>query len=218
MAISNEETASYHDPLGQLARKAHERRAQAEDKYPPVSSVYDAFTFNCPAGPYVQIAQTLSIDDLPQDDPYVQRALARRASGWSVNATVSLIFFAKADKAFEAEVSCMCYAPEVAVPMSTFVANMNNRIKHGEHPNLHLNQEQFAKVMDSNGAWYLTKSAPKPKPKDGQIVFKSKRTLTESLVASSDNHRMGCTVLASIFWLVVIALVVWFVLVVVLHI
>ncbi|MDR0888894.1 MAG: hypothetical protein LBM21_03240 [Coriobacteriales bacterium] len=231
--IGNNETRSYHDALGERAERIAAQRKERSKEFPPVANVYDGFTFIYDTEAYAAVGTELSLNDLPEAKPandddsgedvsnadiryatQLKRLQEHTQDGWHVHMVVCLVMYEKDVKSFKAEVACMCYCPQddgVNAAMDNFIRNMAKRIKSGDHPGLGLSQAEFSRVIKSDGQWCLTKAAPLPKRKDGVMVFKRKRTWTEYIVGFAGEHQRGCNLLAILFWLALIALIVFIV-------
>jgi hypothetical protein len=151
------------------------------------------------------------------EGPSASRVGARIAAGWKASAYLSLTVYDTKEGRFFAEAACVCYDPalseELRFALETFKSNIAYRIKKGVRPGVELSQEQFVRVLESGGKWYLTKSLPRFVPKEGQIVYKHRRTPAESLVAMALEGRPGCRRAATAMWLLVavaaIAVILW---------
>ena len=132
-------------------------------------------------------------------------------AGWSINIVLSLVVYSKEQDGFWAEAACICYDTNLGPALAEFTKNIIYRISRGTHPGLQLNQEQFVRVIESNGAWYLTKDTPLPEREKGAIVYKSRKVWSEYLVEAAAAGNLGCKFAAGIFWVVVIVVAIWFV-------
>lgn len=158
-------------------------------------------------------------------------------NGWTITAFVSMTFYRSSDKRVGADIAFLCWAPQDLAPseqatdsttshapstnllsaeqaeaLSVFSSNIAQRLASGDRAELSLTQEQFVNVLKSKGTWYLTRTTKHETLEKGTVVFKSKRSGTERLTAYALQHKVGCNVLASIFWLLLIAgviLLVW---------
>ena len=132
---------------------------------------------------------------------------------WAIKAVLSLIFYHEAKKCFSAELACFCYDrmldDSYGHALENFVNNLIYRINKGAHPTLELGQEQFIKVLESKGAWYLTKNMPYPPKEKGVIIYKRRRIWSEYLVVAAMNGNLGCRIAAIAFWVLVAAAVVF---------
>jgi hypothetical protein len=129
--------------------------------------------------------------------------------GWSVNIVLSLVVYSKPENGFWAEAACICYDPGLGVPLEQFSRNINYRVSKGDHPGLSLTQEQFVHVIESNGAWYLTKAIPLPELEKGEVIYKSRKAWSEYLVQAAVSGNLGCKLGAILFWLAVAVGAIW---------
>lgn len=134
----------------------------------------------------------------------------RRAAeaGWTVAAYIDYMVYSRETKTVWAEVAFFAYRPDCA-PVARFIEESLTRIKHGDHPEIAIGQKNFEKIMESAGEWFFTKDTPKPELKKGEADFKKRLGLTDKLVVYSMNHKIGCSVLSVIFYIVVIVGLVW---------
>jgi hypothetical protein len=141
------------------------------------------------------------------------RLLTHLRAGWRVQVVLSAVWFSQESKSYTGELGCMCWRGDLELAyeqaMQAFAANMAHRIMRGTHPGLALTQDQYMRVLQSGGTWYLTKDVPLPKQPQGTVVYRRRRGATEGLVAMSTTHHAGCTVAASVFWIVLLALIVF---------
>ncbi len=140
-----------------------------------------------------------------------ERIIAAIQAGWSVNIYLSLVVFSKETDSFWAEAACILFDTEQEGPLANFTKNIVYRLNRGTHPGLELNQEQFIRIIESNGAWYLTKDTPLPTLKQGEIIYRRRKVWREYLVEAAASGKVGCKVAAIFFWLIVIIAVIWLV-------
>jgi hypothetical protein len=144
-----------------------------------------------------------------------QRINAFLVAGWQVRCVLSLVTFNADSRGFAGEFACLCYnlaaEPAHAEALKTFIANIVERITVGDHPGLHLTQQQLIHVLESNGAWYLTKAVPLPERSRGWAIYKRKKSPTEYLVAAALRRNKGCLIGSWVGLFVLIVLVGWLV-------
>ncbi|MDR2493293.1 MAG: hypothetical protein LBD25_07575 [Coriobacteriales bacterium] len=141
------------------------------------------------------------------DGEPAERLRRLREKGWTVRLALSLVMYHPFGKRFVAEAACFGCAGDndeaVAQALDSFIANITYRINKGDHPRLDLTQDQFIKVVESKGAWYLTKRQPLPPREEGTMYYRRRRTLTEGLVATAIKGGRGCKIAATVFWALV---------------
>lgn len=130
--------------------------------------------------------------------------------GWIIDARLSLVVYSEEDKTFRGEAAFICYDPSCKIPLENFAKNIVRRIGGGEHPGLSLSQEQFNRVLDSNGAWYLTKAVPLPEREQGEVIFKRHRSWSDVLVEAAVEGNVGCKFASIAFWVALALLAIWF--------
>ncbi|MDR1422130.1 MAG: hypothetical protein LBI64_04610 [Coriobacteriales bacterium] len=97
------------------------------------------------------------------------------------------------------------------VALRTFIGHITERIAAGDHPGLRLTQQQLVRVIESRGAWYLTKAEPLPDPKRGWAVYKRRTSTTDHLVTAALRHNKGCLVASWLGAVILIAALAWLV-------
>lgn len=147
-----------------------------------------------------------------------EKLLAHQANGWHISSFLSATFFKAADKSASAEIAFLCWAPlpdEQEKALATFAHNIAGRLASGDRAGLYLSQEHFIQVLESDGAWYLTREDKREPLEKGTVIYKNRRTGIERVTEYALKHRVGCNILAVIFWalLAVGLLAVFFVLV-----
>jgi len=233
------ETKSYRDLAGERIRAAEAARKQREERFPDVAAVYDGFYFSfestdkrsgaflaggegvvgtelslkvTEAGAVQIIARDGAVIAALEDEP-AQRLQTHHANGWTIRAVLALTMYHNDENRFKTEAACFCYSSTLDEmskhALDTFIGNITYRINKGAHPGLSLNQEQFMKVIESKGSWYLTKNAPLPPREKGMIYYKRRRTWSEYLIASASRGNRGCKIVAILFWVVLAAAIVF---------
>jgi hypothetical protein len=154
-------------------------------------------------GSFVRATDGRVVACLNNDDN--KRIDAHKKSGWQVIVVLALILYHNETKSPSAQLACICYSPELRDSLGLFAKNMLFRIRKGEHPSLALTQEQFIRVLESKGSWYLTKGEPLPALPKGTIVYKKRRVWSENLVEQALRGNIGCKIANVFFWLVLAA-------------
>lgn len=233
------ETKSYADPLGEKIAGAQTAAQRHASRFASVSSVYDGY-YTCfetdtrdgmsflAGGEGVigsEICYRLQSDCLQLvthagkliaqlGDSDFERLRVRLDKGWQLTILLSLVIVDQTRHNHKAEVACLCYANDYAQALNEFSRNIAYRVGKGEHPGLLLSQDQFIRVVESNGAWYLTKPVPLPALEKGQGYYRRRRSAGEGLVAMAYQGRRGCKIAAIVFWvfffLLLIMVIWWF--------
>jgi hypothetical protein len=136
------------------------------------------------------------------------RLAGHLSHGWRAKALLATTFFRAQDKRGSADIACLCWAPELApeaeAALATFSKNIAERLTRGDRAGLEPSQEQFIRILQSGGEWFLTPTVKREPLQKGTVVYKSQRSGTERLTGFALKHRVGCNTLASIFWILVI--------------
>lgn len=227
----SEEIPSYRDPMGARVEAARKRKELYEAEFPPVREAYDGFylrlnTLGEEGARYLLGAEGIIGSPLRFDNEHIallasdgtciaslqgadRERLAQHAEqGWNIQPFVCMTFYSAESKHVGADIAFICWAPlssEQEASLSTFAHNIAERLASGDRAELHLTQEQFIKVLESKGAWYLTQTTKREPLEKGSVVYKARRTGVERITAFSLRHRMGCSILATLFWVLVVA-------------
>jgi len=138
-------------------------------------------------------------------------------SGWILRCFLAFTIFEADNKTFSAQFACFCYKAECSEEqknsLERFIHNMIDRIASATHPGLALSQEQFVRVLESKGEWYLTKDEPWPELPKGSVYYRRRRTFNDRLIGAALKGNTGCVVASWIGTIIVLAVIVcaiWF--------
>lgn len=234
----SEETRSFRDPMASRMEAARKRKEALDAEYPQVRDVYDGFyetvtELSAEGAGFLLGAEGIIGSELALDAEQLsliadggrvlttfkgkarERLAAHLADKWHVKVYLGATFFHSETRSGSAELALICWAPlkeEYEASLETFSRNIASRLASGDRAGLKLTQDQFINVLRSDGSWYLTPTKKRePLPK-GTVVYKARRTAIERLTGFALKHRMGCNLLAIVFWLMVlggIAFLVW---------
>jgi hypothetical protein len=144
------------------------------------------------------------------------RLSALRERGWQIHCVLAYVIYKVEEKSFAGEFACIAYSPalddEARAALDVFVDNMANRIASASRPVLALTQEQFVRVIESKGTWFLTKEAPQPELPRGSVFYRRRRSLNDRLVGAALKGNKGCIVgswLGAALIVIAIVLGVW---------
>jgi hypothetical protein len=243
MTNNESETRSYRDPLGSHAAQIGAATRAYRSKFPAVTSAYDGYyavveTNSREGMSYLAGGEGIigtkvdycwldgclqlvthagqTIASLKADD--AKRICEHLDKGWQVSLFLSLVIVDQVNHTHLAELACLCYSPEACAgdftqAMETFTGNIAYRIAKGEHPGLALSEDQFVRVLESGGTWYLTKKVELPELQKGQIYYRRRRSAGEGLIEMAYQGKLGCKIAAIVFWVVffvaIIALAIW---------
>jgi len=217
------------------AAKKHREAFLAD--YPQVSEVYDGFylrleglsaegsRYFLSAAAIIgsrltfdgENAQLLGLDNvfLAQVTGASAERLAKHVvKGWHVEVLLSAIYFSTQDKSAVVDLAFLCWDPtdaELDTALTAFTKNIADRFTAGDRASLKLSQDQFIKVLQSKGAWYLTPTTKREPLGKGLVVYKARRSGTERTTGYALKHRLGCTVMATLFWIVLVGVIVYLV-------
>ncbi|MDR2109340.1 MAG: hypothetical protein LBP28_07800 [Coriobacteriales bacterium] len=152
------------------------------------------------AAPELQLLNHAGLTIARLDADTSKRLTDHINSGWQVTLLLSLVLYSQKLRSHTAELACLCYDPAFAETFEAFARNIAFRVRKGDHPALALSQDQFIRVVESRGAWYLTRSEALPAREPGVIVYKRRRSLGEGLVEQAYQGKRGCKLAAIGFW------------------
>jgi hypothetical protein len=123
-------------------------------------------------------------------------ALLRR--GWRVHCILAYVSYNIEEKSFAGELACVAYDHRLddraKDALDAFVCNSAERIASASRPLLALTQEQFVRVVESGGTWFLTKEELWPKLPKGSVFYRRRRSFNDRLVGAALKGNRGCLV------------------------
>lgn len=87
-----------------------------------------------------------------------------------------------------------------------FVEIISKSVKKNRRPEVALSEEDIKKVISSNGDFLPVATHPKPEKVKGQVLMKSRVSLTEMMVEEGRKKNPGCYIFGWLFLLVFVAL------------
>jgi hypothetical protein len=232
-------TDRFRDPLGEHMKSAQEIQKRRLDTYPDVKEVYAShyveFTPNGEVGEQflgssdgvigTELALGLEGEQLgffSYDGRFIAKledAVLRKAleQGWNVRCFLAYSTFNAPTKSISGAAACFCYdnalGKEASEALEVYIKNVIGRIAHREYLRLALEQEQFIKVLESKGQWYLIKEEPWPKLAKGTVYYRRRRTFNDRLIDAANRGNKGCLVaswLGMFIALAGIGLLIWY--------
>jgi hypothetical protein len=132
------------------------------------------------------------------DEAVGERLAALLQRGWRVHCILAFVAYNVEKKSFAGELACIGYDQRLddktQDALEVFVGNSTERIASASRPLLALTQEQFVRVVESGGAWFLTKEEPWPELPRGSVFYRRRRTLNDRLVGAALKGNTGCLV------------------------
>ena len=232
----------FKDPLGDYMRAAQASQKQHLAKYPDVADVYKGFygkfePFDNEGATFLGSSEAIIGTELKLRQTkeglgffgrserciaYLEKDLSKELSalldeGWTIHCILAFIIFVSEKKTFSAQFACFCCSPELTDEQKTvlenFIRNMVGRIADATHPGLDLTQEQFVRVIESRGEWFLTKREPWPELQKGSVYYRRRRTFNDRLIGAALKGNIGCAVAswtATAIIIIAIGLAIWF--------
>jgi hypothetical protein len=228
----------FQDPLGEHMQAAKAAHAQHMARFASVADVYQGFYASLrPQGArgasylggvegIIGRALTLSLfEDGPgfiaEDGQQVatvegqpaEKLCALLEQGWVIRCILASTTYHIEEKSFAGECACIAYSPQLdevsQKALETFIDAITGRIAHAFRPSLALTQEQFVRVIESGGAWSLTKNEPEPTLPRGSVVYRRRRTLKDHLISVAIEGNKGCLVASWIGLGLIVAVALW---------
>ncbi|HBT96028.1 MAG TPA: hypothetical protein DEB24_08175 [Coriobacteriia bacterium] len=229
----------YQDPLGDHYKSVQSQQERRLGKYPDVGTVYgaDYLTFK-PLGKEGEqflgssdgvVGTTLEpriVNGQPGFYAYDGRCIAlfedealveALEKGWKARCLLAYSVFKAEDKAITGTAVCFYYDPalgmDISAALEAFIGHLVDRICHRSYLKLKLSQDQFAKVIESRGEWFLIKEESWPKLPKGMVYYRRKRTLSDRMIDAANRGNKGCLVASWTGFFAIIAgivLLVWF--------
>jgi hypothetical protein len=133
--------------------------------------------------------------------------------GWIMRCVLANTTYSAQEKSFGGEFACIAYSPQLdegaQKALEVFAGNITDRIAHASRPGLALTQEQFVRVIESGGAWFLTKDEPWPQLPQGTVFYRRRRTLNDRLVGAAIEGNRGCLIASWVGLVLVVAAILW---------
>jgi hypothetical protein len=237
-----EDPERFQDPLGAHIKAVSTAHAKRMERYAPVKEVYRGFYADFkPQGEegarYLSgvegiIGSTLKLECFEdaltfvahdgQQIALLEGELAARLKtlleqGWIIRCVLASIIYNAGEKSFTGNFACISYSPqledEVKRSLETFINSIAHRIASATRPKLELTQDQFVRVIESKGAWFLTREEPWPELPKGSVVYRRRRTLSDRLISIALEGNRGCVVASWVATVIIIGAVcflVWF--------
>jgi hypothetical protein len=146
-----------------------------------------------------------------------ERLMWLREQGWVLCCVMASTMYCADDKSFTGEFAGICYHSqldtEAKEALEVFINNIADRIAGATRPGLTLTQEQFTRVIESKGAWFLTKEEPWPELPRGVAVYRRRQTFNDRLISAALKGNKGCIVVSWIGAAIVVVIifgVIWF--------
>ncbi|MDR1183790.1 MAG: NAD(P)-dependent oxidoreductase [Coriobacteriales bacterium] len=231
-------SARFQDPLGVHMQEMSLVRKRHLEQFPPVDDAYrgfyahftpqDADGMRYLGGAWGVVGAELELavfagglgfvaPDGKQvallDEPLVARLEELRKQDWVIHCILAFTVYRAEDQSLTGEFACMCYHSQLAEKqkkaLETFINNITKRIDSAFRPGLELTQEQFVKVIESEGTWFLTKEVPWPSLPKGSVFYRRRRTLNDRLIAAAVKGNKGCIIASWVGIVVIVLALLW---------
>ena len=228
----------FQDPLGDYMKVARETRRQHLERYPDVREAYQGFYAGFyPLGKdganFLSSAEGIIGSELDLrsvgsglgffshdgrqisalDDALSDRLTALADAGWTIRCVLAYTLFETEKKIFSAQFACFCLGPglseEYRKALENFSRNMTERMASAFHPSLDLSQEQFSRVLESKGEWFLTRDESWPQLPKGTVYYRRRRTFNDRLIGAALRGNRGCSIASWIGAVIIVAAIVW---------
>ena len=133
------------------------------------------------------------------------------ARGWTLSASLTFAAYTSQPTPglYWGEMAVIAYDPKYEQVFSVYWEKVRDRLKEGVHPVIDLDKQQIELVLQNDGDWISKKTVPAPKLKDGSVTVKSHLNMSERVVEQGRKGNVGCYIFTVIFWIAVIALVIF---------
>jgi hypothetical protein len=232
------DSGRFQDPLGDHVRVTAAARDRWLNQYPQVNDVYEGFYARFePRGKrgasYLGGAEGIIGTDLILKDfgaetgfvardgqcvavlesPFAERLSSLLRDGWVVRCILAATMYRSDERSLVGEFACIGYSPQLGEKekqaLETFVRNSTERIAGASRPVLELTQEQFVRIIESGGAWFLTGEQPWPELPKGSVFYRRRQTLTDHLTAAALKGNKGCLVASWAALALIAAAIIW---------
>ncbi|MDR1082538.1 MAG: hypothetical protein LBL27_01550 [Coriobacteriales bacterium] len=235
-------TERFQDPLGAYMQTVTTAHEQHMGRFAPVDEVYQGFyaTFTPQSkdgmsylgGVEGIIGNELELKLFDEGLGFVARdgrrvallsehtatrLMALMEQNWVIHIVLAYTSYSAEERSFTGGFACMCYSSELEEEaksaLEVFIRNIVERIASATRPGLTLTQEQFVRVIESKGAWFLTRDEPWPQLPEGSVYYRRRKTLSDRLVGVALKGNKGCLVLSWIVLAVLagaLVLAIWF--------
>lgn len=123
---------------------------------------------------------------------------------------LSTVGYTEEEGVYWGEYTIIMFPPEQQEMWDRFSKLVRSRIEDGAHPDVRLSPKTFALVLDAGGEWCDLQKAAYPKLAGG-VYVKKRRGTKDGLLEKARLNNKGCIVVAWVFWIMVIALIVFLV-------
>ena len=231
----------FQDPLGDYMKAALDAKRQHLERYPDVREVYQGFYARFyPLGKdganFLSSAEGIIGSELDLrrvgsglgffaydgrqisalEDTLANKLIVLADAGWTIRCLLAYTLFETEKKTFSAQFACFCLGPGLSEDhmkaLENFIHNMTDRIASASHPGLGLSQEQFVKVLESGGEWFLAKDEPWPELPKGTVYYRRRRTFNDRLIGAALKGNKGCSIaswIAAVLIVAAIAFAIW---------
>lgn len=140
-------------------------------------------------------------------DEETSRELAiAKAKDMNIYAILSIVGFSESENKSQywAEFAIIGFPKSKKDCFDSFVLNLASSIKNGKRLNIELSDNDFEKVLKTNGDYLPTTKFPFPDKRQGTVFLKKSISLKEKLIEQARNKNIGCSIVGWIFLLLII--------------
>ena len=131
--------------------------------------------------------------------------------GWICRAFASAVIIDKISDVTQVEVAVICYQPDVAAAVDSFIDTLVKHMAKGERPVIDLSPKEVEHLVENAGQSTEIKLQKLPKLEKGRAYYKTRRTMTENMAYAAAEGNKGCYVgLFIVVFLVIFSIVSFF--------
>lgn len=133
------------------------------------------------------------------------------AEGLTLRAVLSYVAFSSEPEPghYWGEAAVMAYSPARAEAFEAFIGQVGARMADGVRTKIDFDNEGVDRIIESDGAWIPKQTVPMPAKSKGSVIMKSRKTMMDKMVDAGRARNVGCYVGSIVFFIAVIALIVW---------
>ena len=127
---------------------------------------------------------------IPQKE--AKRLVQLNAQGWICRVAISAVGFKDADRTYFAEAAIICYELNAAHAFNPFAEHCFKQLANGSRLELNLSDKLVRRIERGEDIFDSIKLTRYPKLPKGEVWYKTKRSITEKMIISASQRKVGC--------------------------